>query len=344
PMTLGLGKSGSLDSLRILWPDDRTQFMVDVKANQVLEFFHSDTLAYYRVPEKAPPSTLLVALDNTGLSPHREDAHNDFDYEGLIYQKLSREGPSLAVADVNGDGHEDIFVGGGQDQAGTLYLHQGQGSLSERKSPAFEADRAYEDVAAAFFDADGDGDMDLVVGSGGNNVNLQRNYRTRLYLNDGQGNFTRSPHELPSTFKNVSTISPHDFDQDGDIDLFIGSRSVVGIYGVDPDHLLLENMGDGSFQDVTQRLAYDLREAGMVTDSRWADMDGDSKLDLVLTADWDTPKIYLNSGRRLTKMASSLDSLHGWWNTLEAADLDGDGDMDLILGNQGLNLHYRPSR
>ena len=344
PMTLGLGKSERLDSLRIVWPDDRTQFFVDVKANQVMELVYSDTLEIYRVPKKQPIKTLLTELDNRELKAHREDAHNDLDYEGLIYQKLSREGPSLAVADVNGDGHEDIFVGGAQDQAATLYLHRGNGKLSQLKSAIFEADKAHEDVAAAFFDADGDGDMDLVVGSGGNNVNLQRSYRARLYLNDGHGNYTKSPQELPSTFKNIATLAPHDFDQDGDIDLFIGSRSVVGIYGVSPDHLLLENMGDGTFNDVTERLAYDLRGAGMVTDSKWVDMDGDSKLDLVLSSDWDTPKIYKNTGRRLSKMESSLDSLHGWWGSLEAADLDGDGDMDLILGNQGLNLHYRPSK
>src|SRR5690606_22412767 len=201
----------------------------------------SDTLGRYAPPKKTLGKTLLTELDNRNLEAHREDAHNDFDYEGLIYQKLSREGPSLAVADVNGDGHEDIFVGGAQDQAATLYLHRGKGKLSPLKTPAFDADKGHEDVAAAFLDVDGDGDMDLVVGSGGNNVNLQRSYRPRLYLNDGQGNFTRSTHELPSTYKNISTIAPHDFDQDGDVDLFIGSRSVVGIYGISPDHLLLEN-------------------------------------------------------------------------------------------------------
>ncbi|WP_418502223.1 FG-GAP-like repeat-containing protein [Flagellimonas sp.] len=342
-MTIGLGKSEALDSIRIVWPDDRTQKLESVKANQVLTFNHADATETYKVPKKELKKSFLSELDNKMMANHKEDAYNDFDYEGLIYQKLSQEGPSLAVGDINGDGHEDFFIGGAQGQPGILYLHLGNGKVSQKKSSVFENDREFEDVAAAFFDADGDGDLDLVVGSGGNNVGMQRSYRARLYLNDGKGNFSKSPSELPSTFKNISTISPYDFDNDGDMDLFIGSRSVVGVYGISPDHLLLENMGDGTFTNVTERLGYDLKDAGMVTDSKWADVDGDSKKDLIVTAEWDTPKVYKNTGRRLVRMPSSLDSLYGWWNTVEVADLDNDGDMDLILGNQGLNLHYKPT-
>lgn len=342
-MTIGLGKSEALDSIRIVWPDTRTQKLENVKANQVLTFNHADATETYKIPKKGAIKSLLNQLDTSTMASHQEDAYNDFDYEGLIYQKLSQEGPSLAVADINGDGHEDFFIGGAHGQAGTIYLHAGNGKVSQKKSQVFENDREFEDVAAAFFDADGDGDLDLVVGSGGNNVGMQRSYRTRLYLNDGKGNFSKSPSELPSTFKNIATISPYDFDNDGDMDLFIGSRSVVGVYGISPDHLLLENMGDGTFTNVTERLGYDLKDAGMVTDSKWADVDGDSKKDLIVTAEWDTPKIYKNTGRRLVKMSSSLDSLYGWWNTVEVADLDNDGDLDLILGNQGLNLHYKPT-
>ncbi len=304
---------------------------------------HSQATETYKIPKKEVKKSFLSELDTKMMASHKEDGHNDFDYEGLIYQKLSQEGPALAVGDVNGDGNEDLFIGGAQGQPGTIYLHIGNGKVSPKNSADLEKDSALEDVAAAFFDANGDGHLDLIVGSGGNNVAQQRNYRARLYLNDGNGNFTKSENELPSTFKNISTISPFDFDGDGDVDLFIGSRSVVGVYGISPDHLLLENMGDGTFTNVTERLGYDLKDAGMVTDSKWVDIDGDSKKDLILTAEWDTPKIYKNTGRRLTKMSSSLDSLYGWWNTVEAADLDGDGDFDLILGNQGLNLHYKPT-
>ena len=181
-----------------------------------------------------------------------------------------------------------------------------------------------------------------MVGSGGNEVGQDNTYRTRLYLNDGKGNFTYSDQNLPTTFKNISIISPNDYDGDGDTDVFIGSRSVVGVYGLNPDHLLLENR-DGIFVDATERRGYNLKDEGMVTDAIWADMDGDGKDDLVTVSEWDVPKIHKNAGRRVKRTATSLDSLQGWWNTVEAADLDNDGDLDLILGNQGENLHYKPS-
>ena len=342
-MTIGLGKSEQLDSLRIVWPDERTQKFENVAANQMVMLDHANATETYTIPKKESKKSFLKEIDADRVSTHKEDNYNDFDYEGLISHKLSQEGPSLAVGDVNGDGNEDFFIGGAKGQPGALYIHTGNGNASPKKIAVFEEDLEFEDVAAAFFDADGDGDLDLIVGSGGNNVGLERNYRARLYLNDGNGNFSKSKNELPSTFKNISTISPYDYDDDGDMDLFIGSRSVVGAYGINPDHLLLENMGDGTFNNVTERLGYDLKDAGMVTDSKWEDMDGDGKKDLIVTSEWDTPKIYKNTGRRLSKMNSSLDSLYGWWNTVEAADLDGDGDHDLILGNQGLNLHYKPT-
>jgi len=342
-MTIGLGKSEHLDSLRIVWPDERTQKFENVAANQMVMLDHANATETYTIPKKESKKSFLKEIDADRVSTHKEDNYNDFDYEGLISHKLSQEGPSLAVGDVNGDGNEDFFIGGAKGQPGALYLHTGNGNVSPKKIAVFEEDLEFEDVAAAFFDADGDGNLDLIVGSGGNNVGLERNYRARLYLNDGNGNFSKSKNELPSTFKNISTISPYDYDDDGDMDLFIGSRSVVGAYGINPDHLLLENMGDGTFNNVTERLGYDLKDAGMVTDSKWEDMDGDGKKDLIVTSEWDTPKIYKNTGRRLSKMNSSLDSLYGWWNTVETADLDGDGDHDLILGNQGLNLHYKPT-
>ncbi|WP_350293086.1 VCBS repeat-containing protein [uncultured Croceitalea sp.] len=341
-MTIGLGDVEKVDSIRIIWPNDKTVMLKDVKVNQTLSLKQSDAVETYIVPKKEFKKTQLKEITKNTLAAHNENNHVDFDYEGLIYKKLSQEGPALAVGDVDGDGNDDIYIGGAKGQSGQLYLHKGDGNFIPKKQAAFTDHREYEDTTAAFFDIDGDNDQDLMIGSGGNDVREQNTYRPRLYLNDGEGNFSKYTKILPSTFKNTATISPSDFDNDGDIDVFIGSRSVVGVYGVNPDHLFLENQGDGTFVDATERLAYDLKDAGMITSSVWMDIDGDSKKDLITVSEWDTPKIYKNSGRRLSKINSSLDSLYGWWNAIEIADLDNDGDQDLILGNQGANLHYQP--
>ena len=257
---------------------------------------------------------------------------------------LSQEGPALAIGDINNDGNDDIFIGGAKGQSGTIYLHNGNGKLNTTHQNVLTTDSRYEDTAAAFFDADADGDLDLMVGSGGNQIGEEKTYKARLYLNNGKGIFSRFEENLPSTFKNSSVIAPHDFDADGDVDVFIGSRSVVGTYGIDPNHLFLENNGDGTFTDATERLAYDLKDAGMITNAIWADVDGDQKKELITVSEWDTPKIYKNSGRRLSRQSTTLDQLFGWWNVIETADLDNDGDNDLIIGNQGSNTHYKNIR
>ncbi len=341
-MTIGLGEKTMIDSLRVIWPDSRTQKIANVKADQTLQLDQKNAKNKYVYPSLKNESPLLQELTIGGLVPHVDNNYSDFDYEGLIYKKLSQEGPSLAVGDIDGDGNEDIFLGGAKGVAGQIYKHKGNGKLQLLGQNVLIKDADYEDTAAAFFDADGDNDLDLIVGSGGNQVGEELSYLNRLYLNNGKGKFSASEHQLATTFKNVSTISPHDYDGDGDIDVFIGSRSVVGTYGVDPNHLFLVNNGDGTFIDATERVGYDLKDAGMITSSLWTDIDGDDKKDLVTVSDWGTVNIYKNNGRRLQKMNSSLDALPGWWGSIESADLDNDGDNDLILGNQGGNLHYKP--
>lgn len=342
-MTIGLGGAALVDSIRVIWPDDKTQLLEKVTPNQELLFTQAEASETYHSSATEKTRSLLVETPLKNTRQHKEDRYNDFDHEGLIFAKLSQEGPALAVGDVDGDGNEDFYLGGASGQAGALYLHQGAGRIREKRVPAFEGDAEFEDTAAAFFDADGDSDLDLMIATGGNQVGKNRTYRPRLYLNNGSGGFTKSERELPSSFKNMSTVSPEDFDGDGDIDVFIGSRSVVGIYGVNPDHLLLENTGNGEFRNATDRMGNDLKDAGMITASVWADLDGDGKKDLIAATDWGSPRLYQNNGRRLSKLNTSLDSLHGWWNTVTAADLDKDGDPDLIFGNQGSNLHYRPT-
>ena len=340
-MDIGLGEAQKIDSLRVIWPDDSTQKITDIKVDQLLVLKHSEALEKQLPPKEKNTKTLLQEISEKSLISHKENTYQDFDYEGLISKLISQEGPALAVGDVNGDGNEDVFIGGAPDQSGIVYLHTGNGKLTPK---SLDFDTILEDTAAEFFDADNDGDIDLMVGSGGNRVNEGNTYRPRLYLNDGKGKFTKSGQNLPSVFKNISVIASNDFDNDGDIDVLVGSRSVVGTYGIDPDHLFLENQGDGTFIDATERLAYDLKDAGMLTDALWTDIDGDDKKDLVTVSEWGRPNIYKNSRRRLERLPTTLDSLYGWWNTVEASDLDKDGDIDLILGNQGTNVPYKATK
>jgi hypothetical protein len=250
----------------------------------------------------------------------------------------------MAVADVNGDGNEDIFIGGAKNQPGTLYLHSGKGNLQPVVLTVFEADRMFEDTAAAFLDSDGDGDLDLMVGSGGNQVNETGREGLRLYLNDGRGNFSKFPLNQPESINNLAVIAPYDFDQDGDTDVFVGSRSIIGIYGADPTHLLLENQGNNTFENVFSDKGRALAKAGMITDARWVDLIGDQRKELVTVSDWGNPMLYKFDQGSLEQVSWELDDYMGWWNTVEAVDIDQDGDQDLIIGNEGKNLHYRPTQ
>jgi len=199
----------------------------------------------------------------------------------------------------------------------------------------------FEDTAASFFDADNDGDIDLLVGSGGNEKADQANYKNRLYLNNGKGVFTKSTSALPTTNANVAVVAPYDFDNDGDTDVFIGSRSVPGVYGIDPKHLLLENDGKGNFTNITDKKAYKMNEVGMITDAIWEDIDNDNKKDLIIVGDWMAPVIFKNTGRRLAEFKNNLTNEKGFWNTVSCVDLNKDGKKDLIFGNKGTNTSYK---
>jgi len=342
PMTIGLGKEEKIDSIRVIWPDDRTTKLENIAANQTLLLKQQEASGKYIPPKPAAIKPLLTEVDNAGLKKHDENSYSDFDHEGLIARMLSQEGPAIAVGDVNGDGHEDTFIGGAKNQAATLYIHKGKGVLSEMKNDVFSQDKFNEDTAAAFLDADGDGDLDLIVGSGGNQVNEINNEGLRLYLNDGKGRFSKKILDLPPNTMNIAVIAPHDMDGDGDMDVFVGARSIIGIYGVNPTHTYLENVGDGNFRSKKEAIAA-VTASGMITDATWADIDGDSIKELVTVSDWGSPNIYKIKDNKLEIWQTDLQALNGWWNTILPVDIDKDGDLDFIIGNEGKNLHYKPS-
>nr|WP_317130049.1 VCBS repeat-containing protein [Flavobacterium franklandianum] len=339
-MTFGIGTK-KIDSLKVIWPNGKFQTLKKVANNKIYSLNIADAKSNY-ILKIDTPKPIFIEKKNTFLT-HKENEYIDFDYEGLISKILSQEGPTLAVADINGDGNEDVFIGGAKEQAGKIYYNNGNDSYTVSNQKDLDSDANYEDTAASFFDADGDGDQDLLVGSGGNEKADQANYKNRLYLNNGKGIFTKSKYIIPTTNNNVSVIATYDFDNDGDIDVFIGSRSVPGIYGIVPKQLLLENDGKGNFTNSTSRKAFKLDEVGMITDAVWEDIDNDGKKDLILVGDWMAPVIFKNTGRRLAEFKSNLTSYSGFWNAVSCVDLNNDGKKDLILGNKGTNTSYKAS-
>jgi hypothetical protein len=337
-MTFGIGTK-KIDSLQVIWPNGKFQTIKKIANNCTLNLNITNAKVDY-VPKYDKPKPLFAEKKNQFLA-HKENNYVDFDHEGLISKMLSQEGPSLAVADLNGDGNEDVFIGGAKGQAGKIYLNKGNGNFLITDQKDLDTDADFEDTAASFFDADNDGDIDLLVGSGGNEKSDQANYKNRLYLNNGKGVFVKSKTNMPTTNNNVSVIAPNDFDNDGDIDVFIGSRSVPGVYGIDPKHLLLENDGKGNFTNVTDKKAFKINSVGMITDAVWEDIDNDSKKDLILVGDWTAPMIFKNNGRRLVEFKSNLTNFHGFWNAVSCVDLNNDGKKDLILGNKGTNTNYK---
>jgi hypothetical protein len=342
-LNFGLGTDSLVDSLEVWWPSMKKQVLRKIPGDGTITLRQSAANLPLELPLRAPP-TLYENLSNTllkGDTKHTENYFNDFDAEPLIPKMLSSEGPRLAIGDVNGDGLPDFFMGSSKNDTAKLFLQQPDGSFVQKPEFIFAQDKDYEDIGAVFFDADGDGDLDLVVASGGNQDKLGSPYLLiRLYLNDGKGNFTRSFTGIPPVSVNASCVSVNDFDGDGRPDIFIGARSVPGAYGAIPSSVLLHNEGNGNFRDVTASQAPDLLRLGMVTAAAWADIDGDGKKELVVVGDWMPVSILKYEDGKLRK-TSEIPNSSGWWNCLQIADINGDGFPDLVAGNYGLNSRIK---
>jgi enediyne biosynthesis protein E4 len=347
-LTFGLGKTKQIDSLVVIWNNGKFERQVHLQADQRLILRQQNAKGNFDY-SSLHKSQHLFGKDSTAIAipyKHTENRFVEFNREALLPHMLSAEGPAAATGDLNGDGREDIYLGNAKWSRGHVYLQTPAGKFVEQNQPAFAADSTYEDVDAALLDADKDGDLDLLVVSGGNEFTGKSIYRQpRLYLNNGKGSFTRSP-ALTDIYLTGSCVSVQDIDADGDADIFLGARANPWRYGLKPDSYILLNDGKGNFTDATDTVAPMLRKFGFVKQATWADMDGDKTADLVIAAEWSPITILLNKNGKLTPLprdGSGLEKSNGWWNIIQAADFDQDGDLDLIAGNLGLNSRLHAS-
>jgi hypothetical protein len=347
-LNVGLGDIDIVDLVRVQWPDGKITTLGKVRTNQVLKLRQADAVEAKQI---AQPSTTQRIFEHLQTPPvmhrHQENAFVDFDRDKLVYHMLSTEGPGFAKGDVNGDGLEDFYIGGSKNESRSLYLQQADGTFRQSAQEVFEADRTSEDVASLMFDADNDNDLDLYVCSGSNEFSsVSPALADRLYINDSKGNFSKSPQYLPTTtFESSSCVKAADYDSDGDLDLFIGIRSQTFAYGVPMNGYLLNNDGKGIFTNVSATTAPGLKGVGMITDASWSDIDGDKDFDLIIVGDYMPVSVFVNeAGKFLNKTELwGLGKSNGWWNKIEAADLDKDGDVDFVVGNHGLNSRFRAS-
>src|SRR5690606_3405847 len=345
-LVFGLGNVTKVDSLKVYWPDGKQQTLPSVDANQSITLLQA--AANTVVPSSLSPQQLFVEIEKKlGIAyQHEEKEFMDFRQDRLMPNAVSTAAPKIVKGDYNNDGLEDLYLGGAKGVAGELYKQLPNGSFSKVVQEAFEMDSAYQDMDGVFFDADGDGFLDLYVVSGGSafpeNSPL---FQDRMYRNNGKGNFVRQIDALPEMHVSGSTVTVGDFDKDGAMDLFVGSRFIPGKYPVAPRSYLLKNQGDGRFDDVTNNVSPDLKHPGLVTDAQFVELNGDDWVDLVVVGEWMEVGIYTNdNGKGLVLNTSAFEEgTSGWWQTIEAVDLDKDGDQDLILGNYGLNNPYKPN-
>ena len=340
---IGLGKLKKIDSMIIMWPNGTYSKYPNPPIDTVLRIHQPVNSKLYSDTTNLSTTATVFEPVKSNFEKHEEDDNIDFYYEKNIPEMLSREGPKATVGDVNGDGLEDIYVGGTKGHVGQIYLQTKSGQFVKKKEPVFDQYSDFEDEAVLFFDADNDGDLDLYVGPGGNsNPIYSRQMQSRLYINDGKGNFTIDVNAFPPNGMNTGVAIAYDFNHDGYQDLFIGGRNSPRDYGVSPSSYVYINDGRGHFKDIAKTKNPDIASIGMVTGAVWADVIGDSSKELIITGEWMAPHIFSYNGGHFVEIKSNLNKLSGLWQTMIAADVNGDGKMDLIFGNIGENFYLRP--
>ncbi len=345
PVLIGLEKT-KVDSMLLIWPDNTSQNIpmptgsgtITITYQKNLPAFNYQRLAtpYKNAAREMVDITKEVHLDYV----HQENHFVEFDRESLIPQMLSTAGPALAVGDINNDGLDDVFIGSARDKKAALFIQQTSGKFLKTNQPGLDKDSIYENVDACFTDVNNDGNVDLVIASGGNEFYGEDDHNTpRVYLNDGKANFTKLQNAFGKLFLTASCVVPYDFNGDGYMDLFIGGRAVPWEYGQIPQSYLLQNDKAGKFKDVSEQYAPGLSHAGFITQALWFDIDKDGDNDLLLSMEWGGIIAFINDHGKFTK--KELTDKKGWWNFMLPCDVDNDGDIDLIVGNLGLNSRIK---
>lgn len=332
----GLGNEKNIDSIKVQWPDDKVQVLKNVATNQLILVKNENAAVYLQtLPQTAALFSDVSERIRSGYK-HTEAQNFDFGYHQPLSQKYSQLGPCLAAADVNGDGLEDLFVGGASNQQGKIFIQKWDGGFTE--ADLTEGNKIEEDLGAVFFDADGDKDADLLVTGGSFEFSNTKYNQPRLYLSDGKGKFTLNMTALPAIGDVTDAVSAADFDGDGDMDVFIGGRVLPQKYPASPRSYILQNNGS-KFADITKNVNPALEFPGMITGALFTDFNGDKKTDLIICGEWTAIRFFKNENNKLVEVPALANS-KGLWRSLQQADMDMDGDMDYIVGNMGLNNRY----